>query len=82
MKKTSIPDVIDEFHLYYKKHPVWGSLHIVLDDGNVDDRSVEFCIDYAHEHDDQEGERLGRVLLKMSKTQRRKLPYEIERRKG
>jgi hypothetical protein len=52
---------------------VGGSLHIVLDDGNVEDGSVRFCRDYALEHGDAIGYALANVLLRMSKTQRHKL---------
>jgi hypothetical protein len=72
--KPSIPDVVPDFRAYYAKNPSWGSLHIVLDDGNVEDGSVRFCIEYAQQSGDAEGERLGKILLTMSQTQRRKLP--------
>jgi hypothetical protein len=50
-----------------------GSLHIVLDDENIEDEHVRFCIDYALANGDLAGARLGAVLLSMSKTQRLKL---------
>jgi hypothetical protein len=63
-----------------------GSLHIVLDDGNIEDSHVDYCISYAqglpetrHERDrydlpfDYKGELLGRLLRMMSLTQRGKL---------
>jgi hypothetical protein len=50
-----------------------GNLHIVLDDGNVRDSDIEFCIERAQEKGDKFGEAIGRVLLRMSKTQRRKV---------
>ena len=71
--KPTIPEVRDSFRAYLAQHPTWGSLHIVLDDGNVEDSSVEFCLDFARECGDAEGERLARILLRMSKTQRLKL---------
>lgn len=47
--KPTIPDVIDRFRAYFAQpsNGAWGSLHIVLDDNNVDDDSVRFCIDNA-----------------------------------
>jgi hypothetical protein len=71
--KPTIPEVIDRFRAYHDANITWGSLHIVLDDGNVRDDDVTFCIEWAREHDDAEGESLGRILLQMSKTQRKKL---------
>ena len=55
---------------------VGGALHIVLDDANLDDDSIQWCMDTADEHWSQEPEcakLLGRILLQMTKTQRRKL---------
>lgn len=76
--KIRIPDVIHMFKAYRAKpgNLCWGSLHIVLDDGNFEDSSVEFCRGYAVENGDSDGEVLARLLLKMSKTQRKKLYYD------
>jgi hypothetical protein len=71
--KPTIPEVLDRFRAYHESEPVWGSLHIVLDDGNVDDSDVMFCVRYALENGDDEGAELARILLKMSRTQRLKL---------
>jgi len=77
--KPAIPDVLDDFAAYYRAHPAWGSLHIVLDDGNVSDGNVAYCIEWAEECGDVEGARLGRVLLTMSRTQRRRIAHVIAR---
>ena len=60
---------------YYAKpgNSVGGSLHIVLDDENIEDVHVEFCRDQAREKGDDDGVRLAEMLLLMSKTQRKKL---------
>lgn len=73
MPRPTIPQHFERFCAYYAKNPVWGSLHIVLDDQNLGDDSVRFCIDYAKEHGDEEGHALGLILLEMSKTQRGRL---------
>lgn len=52
---------------------VGGSLHIVLDDGNVYDSNVKFCIEFAEMRGDTEGVEIGKKLLEMSATQRKKL---------
>lgn len=70
---VTIPDVIDRFRAYHDVHLAWGSLHVVLDDGNIGDDSVRGCIGYAQEVGDVEGEALARILLTMSKTQRLKI---------
>jgi len=71
--KPSIPEVLPLARRYCSRRDGGGSLHIVLEDDNVDDASVRWCIDYAEERGDPEGRELARLLLLMSKTQRRKL---------
>jgi hypothetical protein len=73
--KPSIPEVIEDFRAYFAEpgNGAWGSLHIVLDDGNVADHSVAFCVEWSKERGDAEGERLANILLRMSQTQRRKI---------
>lgn len=71
--RLTVPDVIDRFRAYHQANPAWGALHIVLDDGNVRNKDVQFCIDSALEQGDVEGHELARLLLEMSVTQRRKL---------
>jgi hypothetical protein len=72
-EKPTIPEVKDRFRAYYERNPTWGSLHIVLDDGNVETEHVEFCRDWAKREGDAEGEALAEILLRMSQTQRLKL---------
>jgi len=50
-----------------------GSLHVVLDDGNLEDDNIKYCIKYAQERADHTAELLGQVLLQMSPTQRRRV---------
>lgn len=76
-RKPTIPEVVDAFVAYHEREPVWGSLHIVLDDDNVGDDSVRFCIEYAKEKGDAEGQRLAEILLTMSRTQRLRLPFAV-----
>lgn len=75
MSKPTIPEVRDRFMAYFRQHPTWGSLHIVLDDLNTEDSHVQWCIDYATKRGDAEGAELGRLLLTMSETQRFKLGH-------
>ncbi len=72
--KPTIPEVLPRLQEYcWSSSGLGGSLHIVLEDCNVNDSHVQYCIDYAESIDDTEGAELGRILLKMSKTQRLKL---------
>ena len=69
--KPRVPEVSPLVRAYYDLGNITGgSLHIVLDDGNVEDHHVQFCVQYAIDHGDRPGEVLGRVLMLMSKTQR------------
>ena len=51
---------------YYKNNPCGGSLHIVLDDGNIERENIEFCLKYAKENNDLEGIKLANLLLSIS----------------
>lgn len=72
-RKPTLPEVLPAFVNYHDEHLAWGSLHIVLDDGNVDDDSVIFSANHALEDGDLFGYALALMLLQMSKTQRKKL---------
>jgi hypothetical protein len=70
-----VPQLIEAAKAYYAmpNNGVGGSLHIVLDDENIEDGHINWCIDYAMANDDNEGVLLGKMLLGASYTQRRKL---------
>ena len=73
--KPTIPEVIPALKEYYhtEGNAAGGSLHAVLEDGNLRDCDVKYCIEYAKERGDLAGVSLGETLLKMSRTQRNKL---------
>lgn len=73
--KPSVPAVFDRFRRYHDRWPVWGVLHIVLDDYNVEDCNVEYAMAWAHREGDEEGLELARILRAMSRTQRLKLAH-------
>lgn len=68
---------LERFRAYLHDNPSWGSLHTVLEDGNERDGDVEDCINYARKKGDVEGEYLGQVLLKASKSQRLNLTRRL-----
>ena len=74
-RKPTIPEVEPLVRDFARTpgNEVGGHLHIVLDDGNVHDDHVRFCIDAAVDAGDELAAEVGRVLLRMSKTQRLKL---------
>lgn len=47
-----------------------GNLHVVLDDGNLEDRSVQSCIDSAVADKDEAGTELGLALKRATLFQR------------
>lgn len=77
--KLTIPEIVEQFARYYQQpqNGAWGSLHVVLDDHNVDDESVEHCQEWATKRGDTEGAELAGLLLRMSQTQRAKLPHIV-----
>jgi len=75
MEKPTIPEVMPLIKAYYaiSGNGVGGNLHIILDDGNIDNEDVKFCLDECKKSCDSEGVILCGLLLRMSKTQRRKM---------
>jgi len=60
---------------YYAKYgnECGGSLHVVLDDGNVDDDSVRFCCNWAADNQDADGVDLANKLLTITEDMRHEL---------
>ena len=74
-RKPTVPEVLPLINEYYEKdgNCAGGTLHVVLDDGNIETIFVKHAVEYARENNDEDGEKLGELLLKMSYTQRYKL---------
>ena len=77
--KPTVPEVLPKVRKYYAMpgNGAGGCLHIVLDDGNVLDHHVRYCLDWAFGIRDIPGVELAELLLRMSKTQRRKIHNRI-----
>ena len=73
LNPPTIPEVRDRFAAYHRRHPEWGPLHVAMADGNVSGDDVVFCLHEAEQLGDTEGAELARILLAMSRMQRRKL---------
>lgn len=73
--KPSVRDVLPLVLSYYSRpgNGAGGLLHIVLDDGNVDDDDVQYCYGRACEEEDHEAITLADLMLRMSKSQRLRL---------
>lgn len=73
--RITVPDALPLVRRYYALpgNICGGTLHIVLDDHNVEDSSVDYCLKFAEEESDHAGQALAMVLRRMSRTQRLKL---------
>ena len=58
---------------YYIDNCTGGSLHIVLDDGNLSNSSIDWCAGYACGKDDDEGNDIANLMGWMTMKQRRKV---------
>lgn len=71
--RRTVPEVLPYVRQLYLRSSVGCCLHIVLDDENVDNASVDLAIDHAQQRGHTDCEMLARVLRGMSRTQRLKL---------
>lgn len=73
--RPTVPEVAALLAAYGRKpgNGVGGSLHIVVDDGNVSDSDLHYCRQHAVERCDEDGVAIVDLMLQMTKTQRRKL---------
>lgn len=71
--KPSVPDVLPMVKAYCAKNHTGYSLHAVLDDGNIRDSDIAWCLKRAEENGDSEGARIAKLLALMSRTQREKI---------
>jgi hypothetical protein len=56
---------------YYKSNPTGGSLHIVLDDGNLESSSIQWCAGYAYGLKDDVGNDIANLMRHMNIRQRK-----------
>jgi hypothetical protein len=61
--------------VYYTKpgNSCGGYCHVVLDDENIADDHVAWCLAHCEEHDDGDGAALMRLFADMTRTQRLKV---------
>lgn len=75
VEKPTIPEVLPLVREFVRRpgNAVGGHLHLVLDEGNVLDDHVRYCMEQARDAGDELAVEVAEVLLRMSKTQRSKL---------
>ncbi len=73
--RPKVPDVVPMAVAYHQKpgNGAGGNLHAVLDDSNIRDDDVSFCLSVCRERGDADGAKLAEALLRMTKTQRGKV---------
>lgn len=72
---AELQPLIDAYY-QFPECGVGGDLHIVLDDGNWQDCTIQWCIEQAGSYGNREPEcakALGRLLLLTTRTQRKRL---------
>lgn len=79
-RKPTVPEVLPLVQTVYAHSAVGCCLHIVLDDHNVEDGHVKFCLERAHEAQHHVCITLAEKLLRMSKTQRLRLAKHSNKR--
>lgn len=73
MSKPTIPEVLPFAKAVYERNGVGCCAHIVLDDDNVSNSDVQFCLEQAKEVNHLDCIQLCELLMQMSRTQRLKL---------
>lgn len=73
--RLTLPEVRPYLEKYRDapERPAGGSLHNVIEDGNIDRADIEYCLELARTNGDADGVELAGMLLMLSKTQRKKL---------
>lgn len=71
--KLTVPEVLPLAKHIYRRTFVGCCLHIVLDDLNVRDSHVVFCVDQARREGHGDCETLALLLLRMTKSQRKRI---------
>lgn len=77
-KAVKLEQVAALIKFYYEvmDNPTGGNLHIVLDDGNLEDGHITFCRDQASAAKDYVGEALASMLLDLSEEEREQVCAE------
>src|SRR4051812_30572546 len=70
MTDTYLDKLIQDLEQYLLVHPGGGNLHIVVEDFNLGDQSVHFCIDSAAKDNDMEGFDIACALAGLTLEQR------------
>lgn len=74
-------------HLYYDMHEgAGGMLHIVLDDFNIDDDDLEWCIEYCNQEENRDRHdrdiciEIAQKMLRLSREARMLICYQWDKK--
>lgn len=70
MNNPTIDSVLKKAREFYEYYPTGGNLHIVLDDGNIEEDHVRWCVDLANNEKDLAAADLGMDLLCLTANDR------------
>lgn len=73
--RPTVPQVAPLMARVYQRHAAGCCAHLVLDDGNVEDHSAQFCLQWALDKGHPDCIELCEALVKMTRTQRLKLRF-------
>ena len=73
MKRTALKKMIEQL---YNRSAVGCCLHITLDDENIEDNHVQFCIEEAQRMGHPSCEQVARAILEMTMEERKALVSE------
>lgn len=62
---------------YHERELAWGNLHIALDDGNLEDDHIKYCLQAALDDMDGDGAVIANYLLKLSEAERANMYNEL-----
>ncbi len=71
--RPTVPEVLPLLREIYTRHCAGCCLHIVTDDGNVEQDHIDYCVGYARERGHEDCLRAATMLAQMTITQRMKV---------
>ena len=73
--RPKVPEVSVLVRAYYAKpgNEAGGNCHVALDDGNLDNGGLRFCLAECEYYGDKDGAEIMRLMLQMSRSQRRRV---------
>lgn len=76
--RPKVPMVRVLIEAYYTKpgNDSGGCCHVVLEDDNLDDPNLRFCLEYCLKKGDEEGAHIMRLMTQMSRSQRRRVLFD------